>query len=66
MLCSSVTGNDEKSEESMKKFYQIASDDSRSLYNRDLPFLLDTSIKMSEYDLAIDIGKNGSLQSQTL
>ena len=59
MLCSSVESNDEHSDASCANFYHIASasDKYSSLYHRDLPFLLDISIKMAEYNLALDIGE---------
>ena len=59
MLCSFVESNDDKSEESVHSFYHVAStsDNFSSLYHRDLPFLLDISTRMSEYNLALDIGK---------
>ncbi|KAL7511838.1 hypothetical protein ACHAXN_008783 [Cyclotella atomus] len=59
MLCSSVESHDKKSEDSIACFLQIASasDEYSSLYHRDLPFLLDISIKMSQYNLALEIAK---------
>ena len=59
MLCSSVESNDEHSDASSANFYHIASasDEHSSLFHRDLPFLLDISIKMAEYNLALDIGE---------
>ena len=59
MLCSSVESNDEHSDASCANFYHIASasDKYSSLYHRDLPFLLDISIKIAEYNLALDIGE---------
>lgn len=60
MLCSSVESHDKKSEDSIACFLQIASasDEYSSLYHRDLPFLLGISIKMSQYNLALEIGKS--------
>lgn len=46
-------------------FIHIASRDSDSsiLYYRDLPFLMDASTKMSEFGLALEIGKSLSCSS---
>lgn len=43
----------------MLSFHRVASasEDFSSMYTRDLPFLLEMSIKISEYTLALDIGK---------
>jgi hypothetical protein len=59
MLSSSVESHDEKSEDSIASFHQIASasNEFSSLYHRDLPFLLDISIRMLQYELALEIGK---------
>lgn len=59
MLSSTVESNHENMEDSILSFYHVASasDECSTLYHRDLPFLLELSIKMSEYDLALDIGR---------
>lgn len=61
-MYSSIERNDGTSEDSVEKFYQIASasQEFSSFYWRDLPFLLDMSIKISQYELALDIGKGGT------
>ena len=59
----SSIGEDEESEsieEKRRRFYHIASpSDRRSVfYHRDLPFLMDTSIKISQFGLALELGEN--------
>jgi hypothetical protein len=65
MLAASVGNGDEKSDDSILSFRRVASasDAYSSLYHRDLPFLLDASIQISEYNLALDIGKNACSHS---
>ena len=57
--CEIMLSSQENSSESRNRecFLHIASreEDSSVLYHRDLPFLLDTSVKMSEFSLALDI-----------
>ena len=57
-MASQVEANAEDTEDRILSFHQVAStsDESSSLYHRDLSFLLDMSIKISEYDLALEIG----------
>lgn len=60
MLLSEHTNNNENECLNREDFIHIASRDSDSsiLYYRDLPFLMDTSTKMSEFGLALEIGKS--------
>lgn len=58
LMLSSQENTKEAGEDWKRKcFLHIASrdDESSILYHRDLPFLMDTSTKMSEYSLALDI-----------
>jgi hypothetical protein len=59
MLCS-FNDDDPSIEESHRRgFFHIASrdDPSSEYYNRDLPFLMDCSARISEFGLTLSLGK---------
>ena len=57
------TENEDDESLNRESFLHIASRDADSsiLYYRDLPFLMDVSMKMSEFGLALEIGESSVL-----
>ena len=59
MLCSPDEGNPELADKYRQSFFHIASRDDQysHLYHRDLPFLMNISVQMSEFALTLSLGK---------
>ena len=62
ILCSYGEGGPIIAETNRQRFFHIASRDDRNslLYHRDLPFLMDISVKVSEFGLALSLGESKS------